>query len=212
MTLAQQSKNYQITHAWYEQLVAAYTIVSNSEPSKHLKIDPATPKTIVEIGVYEGASSCWWLDNFMEHPDSRLFSIDPFTGNQEHQDSPEMHPTLDNIEVIAKANIAKSKYPGKATVIKGCSWDVFPQLKALLPSRNGQNPEIDILYIDGEHTTEAVMRDMMLYIPLVKQNGLVVMDDYGSEAVKIAGDYANSANKFFKEAFFTGWQLWATKN
>ncbi len=207
-----EGNGYRFNHAWYEQLVGGYDILLNAEASKNVRLDPSTRRTIVEIGVYEGASSCWWLDNFMEHAESRLVCIDPFTGNMEQQMTPEAHPTLADIEQIAKTNIAKSKYPGKATILKGCSWDVFPTLEnSLPPPIYTDNRPIDILYIDGEHTTEAVMRDMLLYVPLVRPGGLVVMDDYGNEKVKRAVDYVRSAINYFETSYFTGWQLWSAR-
>lgn len=198
-------KKYQITHEWYQQLLYGYkTIVEEPRASK-LLLDPAEPRTILEIGVYEGASTCWWSDNFLDHPDSRLYSVDPFTGNIEYTENRDSFPTLDNIEVIARTNVASSANAGKVDIRKGCSWDLFPTLAQEL--KQG----VDILYIDGEHTSNAVCRDLALYYPLLKSGGALILDDYGNEEVKKGVDGALSAFGNIESAFFTGWQLWLVK-
>ena len=200
---------YQVEHAWYEQLTGAYYKILQEPKAEKLRFKPDEKRTIVEIGVYEGASSCWWSDNLLEHPESRLYSIDPFLGNVEYQQKRENYPTLDTIEHTAKSNIAKSKHPGKVTVLKGASWDEFPDLAQDLRLENKQ---IDILYIDGEHTSEAVCRDIALYVPLVRRGGAVIIDDYGHEDVRRGADGALYALNCMETAFYTGWQLWCIKN
>jgi len=200
---------YTVTHAWYEMLTGGYQRILQEPKAQKLHFDPSEKRTIVEIGVYEGASSCWWSDNLLEHPDSLLYSIDPFLGNVEYQQERENFPTLGQIEHIAKSNIAKSKHPGKVTVLKGASWDEFPDLSRDL---KWTGREIDILYIDGEHTSEAVCRDIALYVPLVRRGGAVIIDDYGHEDVRRGVDGALAALNCMENAFYTGWQLWCVKN
>lgn len=195
-------KKYNITHTWYTQLLGSAKIVSQEERAKKLHFDPAEQRLIVEIGVYEGASTCWWSDNFLDHPDSRLIAIDPFTGNQEYKEEKEKFPTLDKIEYIARSNIAMSKNAGKVDVRVGCSWDLFPTI-----NRELKQP-IDILYIDGEHTPNAVCRDIALYLPLVRPGGAVIFDDYGHQEVKRGVDNALNACGSLEMGFMTGWQLW----
>lgn len=195
-------KKYKITHHWYEQLLASAKLISKEERAKKLQFDPDEERLIVEIGIYEGASTCWWSDNYLEHPKSKLIAIDPFTGNQEYRDKPEDYPTLSEIEFIARSNVAKSKHPGKVDIRVGCSWDLFPTL-----SRELKKP-IDILYIDGDHTPNGVCRDIALYLPLVKPGGAVIFDDYGHADVKRGVDGALNAFGSMEMAFMTGWQLW----
>jgi predicted O-methyltransferase YrrM len=88
-------------------------------------------------------------------------------------------------------------------VIKGCSWDVFPELNR----RNGSEPWIDLLYIDGAHDPNSVARDTTLYVPMVKSGGIVIFDDYGHPDVQRGVDCALNAFASMKTAIFTGWQL-----
>ena len=202
-------QKYQLAHNWYEQLTGAYYKVSQEPTAEKLHFKPDEKRIIVEIGVYEGASSCWWSDNWMDHPDSRLYCIDPFLGNIEYQQARENFPTLDQIEYTAKSNIAKSKHPGKVTVLKGASWDLYPDFARTLQE---QNQEIDILYIDGEHTPTAVCRDIALYVPHVRRGGAIIIDDYGHEDVRSGADGALNALDCLEKAFCTGWQLWCIKS
>lgn len=199
---------YRITHAWYEQLLGGYERIQKEPRAKKLHFLQDERRTIVEIGVYEGASSCWWSDNFLEHPESKLISIDPFTGNIEYTENRDKFPTLGNIEYIARTNIAQSTHAGKVTVLKGASWDLFPTVSRQLVD---ENREIDILYIDGEHTPTAVCRDAALYIPLVRPGGAIIFDDFGNEGVNKGVQGALAALDCIELSFFTGWQLWCVK-
>ncbi len=198
-------KKYEITHEWYENLTKSYELLAKDPRADKLQFDPKEKRLIVEIGIYEGASTVWWSDNFLEHPESKLITMDPFTGSEEHIASPGEYPTLNRIEQIARCNVAKSKQPGRVDIRKGCSWDLYPFLKEEL--KDG----IDILYVDGSHTQNSVMRDVSLFYPHVKSGGAIIFDDYGWETVKVAVDAC--ANTFMELDFgvYCGWQLWTVK-
>lgn len=196
---------YNITHAWYKELLGSAQLLANEPRAEKLHFQTSENRLIVEIGVYEGASTCWWSDNLLDHPESRLFSIDPFTGNDEYRQNKAAFPTLDDIEWIARSNAALSRNAGKIDIRKGCSWDLFPALNAELTR------PIDILYIDGEHTPNAVCRDIALYYPLLRSGGALILDDYGHEDVQRGVDGALTAFGDIECAFKTGWQLWCVK-
>jgi|AntRauTorcE11897_2_1112592.scaffolds.fasta_scaffold01629_5 predicted O-methyltransferase YrrM len=40
------------------------------------------------------------------------------------------------------------------------------------------NGEVDILFIDGDHSEKGVIKDFELYSPLIKKGGFIVFDDY----------------------------------
>jgi predicted O-methyltransferase YrrM len=46
----------------------------------------------------------------------------------------------------------------------------------------------DLIHIDGNHDTALVMQDVENYLPLLKQEGFIVMDDVSWESVKPAYD------------------------
>lgn len=196
---------YSFSNNWHEHLTQSAERVYNSEATTALRFDPSAKRVIVEIGVFEGASTCWWSDNLLDHPESRLYSIDPFTGSEEHHASESMRQLLPTIEATARRNIAMSRNASKVDIIKGCSWDVFPVLSKFL------DQQIDILYIDGAHDAISICRDSSLYYPLVKNGGAVIWDDYTNEDCHRS---INGAVVLFcplVEVFALYGQLWGVK-
>jgi predicted O-methyltransferase YrrM len=109
----------------------------------------------LEIGAYEGRSVLWMLDNILTHPSARLTAIDLFPNDLEQR---------------FRANLDRSGQAAKATVLKGRSQHVLRRL----------DPEsFDIIYVDGGHTADNVLADLVLSWDLLKPNGLVILDDYG---------------------------------
>lgn len=196
-------ERYELNQGWYDALLNTDMVLCSREEAKDLCLVPDEKRQIVEIGVYEGASSVFWSDFYMSHPESRLLSIDPFTGSSEHHEKPENYPELERIELTARGNIAKSDNAAKIEILKGCSWDVFPEVNR----RFGAEPWIDLLYIDGAHDPTSVARDTALYVPMVRSGGVVIFDDYGHPDVKRGVDGALMAFASMELAIFTGWQL-----
>jgi hypothetical protein len=199
----QLADHYNFTEGWYDALLNTDKAIRSNTQGPKVDLDPAEKRQIVEIGVYEGASSCFWSDFYLDHEESSLISIDPFTGSEEHQANPENYAGLGRLERTARENIAKSKNCGKVEIIKGYSEHVFSDLD----TRFALEPWIDVLYIDGAHDSVSVARDCVLYIPMVKPGGLVFFDDYAHPDVKRAIDGALTAFANFEFAIFTGWQL-----
>ncbi len=196
-------ERYTFTEGWYDALLNSEYAIRAPQTEKKILLDPAAKRQIVEIGVYEGASSCFWSDYFLDHDESSLISIDPFTGSEEHLRNPEKYSGLSKLERTARENIAKSDNCGKVEVIKGLSQHVF----ADLDQRFGSEPWIDVLYIDGAHDSASVARDLILYVPMVKPGGVVFFDDYGHPDVQRAVDSGLSALASIEFGIFTGWQL-----
>lgn len=51
-----------------------------------------------------------------------------------------------------------------------------------LDAASGWSEPIDYLYIDADHSYEAVSQDLYAWLPHVKRGGLIVGDDYGNQA------------------------------
>ena len=197
------SDRYEFTERWFEALINTEYTIANNESEHTIVWDPAEKRQILEIGVYEGGSSCFWSDFYLDHEESSLICIDPFTGSEEHLRNPENYAGLAKLERTARGNIAKSKNAAKVEILKGYSQDVFAEIDRRVDS----TPFIDILYIDGAHDSSAVSRDVCLYVPLVKPGGYVIFDDYAHPDVRRAVDMSLNAFACFEFAMFTGWQL-----
>jgi len=89
---------------------------------------------------------------------------------------------------VVHANVLKlNKYKNSYNYLKGNSqtYEMVDRLKEL-------TNEIDILFIDGDHSFQGVINDFILYENLIKKGGYIVFDDYNdaqhSPAVKPAVD------------------------
>jgi hypothetical protein len=124
----------------------------------------------VEIGVHYGHSLSSMAHTFSN---KHLIGIDLFD-----QAWFKKHGSIiDNVYDLVKRNTTKfnNNNNNNISLIKGYSNSnkTIDQLKNLLDGK-----EIDLLYIDGDHSYESVISDFELYFPLVKKGGLIVFDDY----------------------------------
>ena len=109
----------------------------------------------LEIGVAEGRSFFWVLDNILTHPTSRATGIEPFM--------------VEAHESSFHNNLKKSSGPDRARVIKGFSQDVLPGLEP---------DSFDLIYIDGSHLAGDVLFDAVYTWRLLRDGGVVIHDDY----------------------------------
>jgi predicted O-methyltransferase YrrM len=109
----------------------------------------------VEIGCYAGGSACLML----QRENTNVFSID--LGNP-------INPE------IVKQNVNKlNKHNNNYYYIKGSSHDL-----EILNKLIEYTDEIDILFIDGDHSYNGVILDFEMYSKLVKSGGYIIFDDY----------------------------------
>ncbi len=119
---------------------------------------------IVEIGAAYGASSLVFLVNKKEH--TKLYSIDPFIVDS-------MGPfqaTKEKCERGVKtglADIGLSTQADRWHLISDYSYNVVNNFKE----------KIDVIFIDGDHTYEAVKKDFEDWFPLVKKGGFILFHD-----------------------------------
>lgn len=124
--------------------------------------------TYVEIGCYAGGSACLML----QRPNTKVISIDLGSPIPE--------------EIVHLNTQKLNKFNNSYNYLKGNSQthEMVERLKELID-------EIDILFIDGDHSYQAVINDFTLYEGLVKKGGYIVFDDYrdyGCPGTKIAVD------------------------
>lgn len=134
-------------------------------------------KIYMEIGSYCGASASLIL----QHPfKTDVYCIDPLVLNKNHYkgNKSQEDTLINNLNNFKKNNTYK--------VFKNFSND-----KKLL--ENIKNINIDILFIDGDHSYNAVINDFKNYEKYVNKNGFIVFDDYldkeHSPQVKPAVDF-----------------------
>jgi len=116
----------------------------------------------LEVGCFEGQSACWFLDNILTHPTSRLVCVDPFA-------VPMASVLLRYFEARYDFNVAASGSAERVTKLIGQSQVV---LRTLQPA------SFDFIYVDGSHKIGDVLQDAVLAWTLLKPGGLVNFDDY----------------------------------
>jgi len=144
---------YNFSTDWFSQEIPSW--------EKHLSQFKGTPNIhYLEIGVYEGRSVIWMLENILTHPTSKVTCIDLF---------PEEIRGIENLKERFFSNLKASGFGDKVTTIEGKSQI---ELKHLSPN------SFDIIYIDGSHIADDVLADAVLSWPLLKYDGIIIFDDY----------------------------------
>ncbi len=108
----------------------------------------------LEIGTFEGRSFFWMLDNIVTHPTSHATGIDLFP--------------LD-LRRRFDANLAASGQANRVSTIAGSSQAALRTLPLA---------SYDIIYVDGSHAAKNVLEDAVLCWGLLKNDGMLILDDY----------------------------------
>jgi len=158
---------------WSERIFMIQTHMTVEERMELLNKALGLPQgfTVCEIGSYLGAST-YVLGAAACINKGRIFAID----------------TWDNEAMGAEAKVdtfsefLNNIYEFRDVIqpIRGWSRDVADRI-----------PDgLDMVFIDGDHSYEAVLSDLLLYIPKLRRGGLIVMHDYTFDSVKAAAERA----------------------
>jgi len=74
-----------------------------------------------------------------------------------------------------------------------------------------QDKQYDFIYVDASHDREWVLYDAVNAFPLLKDDGLMIFDDYGMKDCKKGVDAFLSCFDKFVEIFYVDWQLMLRK-
>lgn len=124
----------------------------------------------LEIGCFEGLSTCHFLQNYLTAADSDITVVDTFKGGREHFDHKDNADiNFDTVLSNFKENIKFAE--NKVKVFQGCSGEMLlnPELR---------KQQYDFINIDGCHESREVLEDAVLSFPLLKDGGIMVFDDY----------------------------------
>jgi hypothetical protein len=159
--------------------------------------DTTKANRILEIGCFEGLSSTFFADNFLDHQDSSLTCVDPFL-NIKYNDHIKF--LLNNEEMNFDFNISVCKNVDKIIIHKITSDDFF----------ENNNKTYNFIYLDGCHNVDFIKRDMENSFNILEKNGVMWMDDYyGGDGIQIR----NTMNAFLMkyvgqyELIHMGYQL-----
>ena len=147
--------DYKFTNDWFKNSEL------RRELSSHLNLD--SNNRMLEIGSYEGASACFFSDYFLDHSESLLICVDPFS--QGDTTSPVALSTKDSFY----SNISLSKNKSKVIVKEQYSHNFFEANYSLF----------NFIYIDGSHLLDDIAKDFINSLKVIKPGGIIWMDDYG---------------------------------
>jgi len=133
-------------------------------------IEACRPRTLLEIGAFEGTSAVALLREALRHrPGAHLTVVDPWDALSSVEFSPEQlaaaKATFDN-------NICSSGLAGHVVVRQDSSQRVLPELL-----RAGAS--FDFIYVDGSHRAFDVFLDLVLSWELLSPGGTLAIDDVG---------------------------------
>jgi predicted O-methyltransferase YrrM/ubiquinone/menaquinone biosynthesis C-methylase UbiE len=124
------------------------------------------PLNILEIGSFEGRSTCWLLAHLLKDPQSAITCIDlwqPGSGN------PECNTDMEQVFKTFKSNIEATGQPNKVRVLRGHSHELL---------KTQPDTSFDLIYVDGDHSAAGVFGDSLEAFRVLKQGGLLLWDDY----------------------------------
>jgi predicted O-methyltransferase YrrM len=116
------------------------------------------PTNILEIGSFEGRSTCWLLEN----TDAKVTCVDTWEGSDEH----------DNVMkngLFDRFNDNIKPFKDRVKIMRGESGVVLRTFPC--------EPTFDFVYIDGSHYSKDVLEDAVLVWRLVKPGGIIIFDD-----------------------------------
>ncbi len=150
--------NYKYTKTWFlsselKEKMTSYCV-------------PHAVNNILEIGCFEGLSSVYFADTFLDNEKSSLTCVDPFLtiSNNDHSEL-----LTNDEEQNFDFNISVCKNVNKITIYKTTSDKFFEQ----------NLRTFSFIYIDGCHDPDVIKRDMENAFEVLVKNGIMWMDDYG---------------------------------
>ena len=138
---------------------------------KHLNLDQ--PITMIEVGCFEGRSTVWFADYLSHHPSSRMFCVDTWMGGEEIERT-NLRFDMNTVRSNFFENVRELKEKDKIIT------HMMQSERALSGLFTKYYRGIDFIYLDGSHTQRDTLVDLTFCISLLKQGGVVIVDDYNN--------------------------------
>jgi hypothetical protein len=119
-----------------------------------------------EIGSYYGASSCC-LAAVLRSRGGRLWCVDTWMNDAVSDARADVFPLWQKHTRLLSEGIKP---------VRGKSHEVATRIP----------DELSLLFVDGDHSYDGVRRDLLLYLPKMREDGVLVMHDWGLESVQRA--------------------------
>ena len=152
----------------------------------------------VEIGIFGGSTLLHLYDKAVES-NSVLVGVDPHDKINLYNGK-----TVDEVSENVKVNTKKLFEVNRKTLQEIIQeYNLEPTIKYINDfsanaSSSFEDNSIDLLHIDGDHSTKGVYDDLKNYWPKMKKGGIVICDDYDWESIK------RGVHQFLNEFSLTG--------
>lgn len=134
-------------------------------------------ETILEIGSYEGRSTCWMIEVLSARTALEVSCVDSWSGGDEHQVGGRFESSMPEVERRFDRNvtIASAKAAHKVTVKKYKNLSNLGLADVIAERRA---PYFDLVYVDGSHHAPDVLTDSIMAFQVLKVGGIMMFDDY----------------------------------
>ena len=156
----------------------------------HLIVQIKNQSIVAEIGVWKGDFSKKILENC--NP-KKLILVDPWVYNERIRGCA---PQVEGIEPLNQSFFDDAYNETKIKFIDNPNVNIIKS-DSKEASSKFENNYFDYIYIDAEHTYDAVKQDLHLWYPKLKKNGFIFGDDYHWRE----DDFSLSVEKAYQEFF-----------
>jgi len=151
--------------------IFSYTNLAERETLYNLARNLKDGSVIVEVGSHLGATSCMLA---LGNKNNKIFCVDPWKNETMPEGLRDTFPEFKH----------NTKDFSNITPLRGTSEDVVKTF----------NEKIDFLFIDGDHSYEAVKKDVFNWLPKCKENAIIAFHDVGP-----VGSIEYGVNKVIQE-------------
>jgi|3_EtaG_2_1085321.scaffolds.fasta_scaffold06854_4 hypothetical protein len=155
----------------------------------------------VEIGVWQG----WYTAQLVERTSMHIVGIDPWVATESYEDSDPQNPDFNPTEHGADGFLwQETRYISSINLLGQLNipqrWELLRGFSYNLKHFFGES-SLDFVYIDGEHSYEAVSKDIGDWWPRVKRGGILAGHDYNDTnpgSIRAVDEFAEKAGVKFK--------------
>ena len=149
---------------------------------------------IVEVGVYGGASILGIVDICIKNG-NKIYAIDPWelntnsNGEELSEKQNKLHLLTENLKKVRiqlEKVVKDLEYSNTLILVQNYSSKVVVNFK---------DKSVDLAFIDGNHSYNSVKEDIGLWLPKMKEGGVLWGDDYAWKSVRVAvNDFCDKNN------------------
>jgi len=139
---------------------------------KRIKTMTKRVDDILEIGSFEGRTTCWFLENLLS-ASGTITCVDPFLLlDDDYLSLGSVDNTLEERKQRFISNTSQSKTRDQN--IQLIEKRSYLSLADLIQEKY----LFDFIYIDGNHSSESIITDSVMAFGLLKKSGIMLLDDY----------------------------------